>query len=92
MILLLFTDDMAILANSPEELQNQLDTVFTIVRSEALTLMLIKPKSSYLGNAAGYYLEKSGRITETILRLSINLTILATFLIVLVASIWTKNT
>ena len=33
-----------------------------------------------------------GRITETILRLSISLTILATFLIILVASIWTKNT
>ena len=29
MILLLFTDDMAILADSPEELQNQLDTVIT---------------------------------------------------------------
>jgi len=29
MILLLFTDDMAFLADSPEELQNQLDTVIT---------------------------------------------------------------
>ena len=48
---------MAFLSDSPEELQNQLDTVFTIVRSEALTLMFIKPKSSYLGNAAGYYLD-----------------------------------
>jgi len=50
--------------------------------------MLTQPTSSYLGNVAGYFQErKNGHIMDTILRLSITLTILAQFSITLVALI-----
>ena len=67
----MFTDDMAILAKFPEELQAQLDTVFTYYEKWSIKVNVDKTKINVLRKRGGLLPVEKCSYAETILKLSI---------------------